>query len=287
MRTRLVVLLTALAAVVTACGGGSEAAPGASTGTPTSTVESVASGPDGAVATETTVASDPADDDVTRVLFAGDSLMQEIHPTMAAALGDSAETRFLLSPRLIRDDAEKLIWQATLDDFQPDVVVVIFSHWERLVLGAQTAEDVEDVDAYADLVALPFAEFVADNGAAVVWLSAPPLSDERITAVYAVMNVAYRSATAAARDARFVDLGPTLTDATGAYAESLTNALGVVERVRRTDGAHLCPDGAVRVAEAVLAPLAEVAGTTTAPDWQNGDWRTEAPFDKPDECPAL
>lgn len=282
MRIRLLAALMALALVAGACGGGSE---GQSS---TATVDPVTSAPDTSVSPETTAAADPDEDDgVTRVLFAGDSLMEEIHATLAAAVGDSAETRLLLSPRLIRDDTQKLIWQSTLDDFHPDVVVVIFSHWERLVLGAQTAGDVDDVDAYAGLVALPFAEFINDNGAEVVWLSAPPVRNQRVDAVYAVMNEAYRSAVATARAARFVELGPVLTDDTGAYTDLLTNGLGVVERARNVDGTHLCPGGAVLVADVVLGPLADTAGTTTVPDWQSGAWRTGAPFDKPDECPPV
>ena len=84
-----------------------------------------------------------------------------------------------------------------------------------------------------------------------------------------------------------VTLDPVLTDRNGAYADLLTNPFGVVERVRNTDGFHLCPGGAVRVAEAVLAPLAEVATVVADPSWANGPWRTAPPFDQPDECPAV
>lgn len=283
MRIRPPALLLALALTVAACGVGAEQA------SPPSTVTDGTAAPDpGAdVASATTVVPDPADDGVTRILFAGDSLMDEIHAAVTAALGDSSETRFLLSPRLIRNDAQELIWQTTLDDFNPDVVVVMLSHWERLVVGAQRPEDIDDVDAYTRLLAVPFAEFVADNGAELVWLSAPPLRDPVATSVYAVLNEAYRSAADAVPAARFVEIGPALTGGAGAYTDSLVNSAGATERVRNTDGIHLCPGGAVLVAEAVLGPLAEVADATAAADWQNGSWRTEAPFDKPGECPAL
>jgi hypothetical protein len=245
-------------------------------------------GPTSSSTTAPPTSTTGADDGGPRVLFAGDSLMEEVHAATAAALGDSAETRFLLSPRLIRDDGQRIIWQHVLDDFRPDVVVVIFSHWERLVTGAQTAADFDriGVQSYADTLARPFADFVNRNGAALVWLSAPPSRDGRVSQVHTVMNQAYRAATAAA-DAHFIELDPVLTDRNGAYAELLTNPFGVVERVRNTDGFHLCPGGAVRVAEAVLAPLAEVAAVAADPSWANGPWRTDPPFDQPDECPAV
>ena len=229
---------------------------------------------------------DPADDGVNRILFAGDSLMEEIHATMTAALGDAAETRFILSPRLIREEGERVIWQTALDDFHPDVVVVLFSHWERLVVGAQTADDIDDVDAYAGFVALPFIDYITDNGAEVLWLSAPPLRDQRITAVYAVLNDAYRTATAMRPSATFVDLGPALTGGTGTYSDTLATAAGTLERARNIDGIHLCPGGAVAVAETALGALHELVRTTPAPGWQDGAWRNEAPFDEPEVCPA-
>ena len=283
MRRRLPALLVAVAIVVTACGDGAHQAAPTTAASEATTITD----PDAEAAADTTVVTDPTDDGVTRILFAGDSLMQEIHATAAAALGDSTETRFLLSPRLIRNDAQELIWQTTLDDFNPDVVVVMLSHWERLVVGAQRPEDIDDVDAYARQLAVPFAEFVADSGVVLVLLSAPPLRDPRATSVYAVLNQAYRSATDAVPAARFVEIGPALTGGSGAYTDALVNRAGAVERVRNTDGIHLCPGGAVLVTEAVLGPLAAVADTTPTADWQNGSWRTEAPFDKPGECPAL
>jgi len=271
-------MLVAVTALALACGSSGEAS--------TTSVAEVATTAE-PTDTTTTTATDPTDDGVTRVLFAGDSLMEEIHATTDAALDDSVETRFLLSPRLIRDDTQELIWQAALDDFRPDVVVVLFSHWERLVVGAQTPGDIEDLDAYVGLVALPFAELIAENNAELVWLSAPALRNQTATSVYDVLNEAYRMVAAAAPGTRFVELGPVITDGSGAYVDSLPDATGALERVRNTDGIHFCPPGAVRVADAVLIPLAEVAGTTTVEGWQDDDWRTTTPFDRPDECPPL
>ena len=219
------------------------------------------------------------------MLFAGDSLMEEIHAATAAAVTDSVETKLLLSPQLIRDEAQRLIWETAIDDFDPDVVVVLFSHWERLIIGAQGPDDVDDLDAYAGLVAFPFAEFMAESDVELIWLGAPPLRNDVTSEVYTVMNDAFRAAARAADNAEFVELDAVLTDETGAFAESLANELGLVERVRRTDGIHFCAAGAIRVAEALLPTLADRVDLVVIPGWQNAPWSTEAPFDDPEECP--
>jgi hypothetical protein len=275
-----VAVLTGLSLLAVACGatGASESST-STTPTPTPTT---GADPSAAAA----VVPNPADDGVTRVLFSGDSLMEEIYAAGAAALGDGAETRFLLSPRLIRDSTQEVIWRNVLDDFRPDVVVSLFSHWERLLVGAQTAADFDSigVDTYAETLAKPFADLVTASGAQLVWISAPPLQDEVITEVYEVMNQAYRTATASVAGTSFVEIGPTLTDENGAYTDILTNAFGAVERVRNTDGIHFCRGGAVRVIEVVLGPLAEFAGAS--PFWQDGPWLTEPPFELAG-CPEI
>jgi hypothetical protein len=45
-------------------------------------------------------------------------------------------------------------------------------------------------------------------------------------------------------------------------------------RVRQIDGLHLCPDGAVLLARALLDELGERRELQVAPEWEAGVWRS-------------
>jgi hypothetical protein len=67
-----------------------------------------------------------------------------------------------------------------------------------------------------------------------------------------------------------------------------TSPDGFAERVRRVDGTHLCPGGAVRMAEPVIQLLVDTWNLPVDPGWPNGEWRYAKPFLEADrECPAV
>jgi len=58
-------------------------------------------------------------------------------------------------------------------------------------------------------------------------------------------------------------------------------------RARKLDGVHLCPEGAARYADALLADMTAVFGLSpAAPDWSQGAWTSDPDFnDPPGACP--
>ena len=59
------------------------------------------------------------------------------------------------------------------------------------------------------------------------------------------------------------------------------------ERVRKVDGAHLCPQGSARLGMAIAADLTKIIGLAPpAPLWFTGAWTTNPQFnDPPGACP--
>lgn len=220
-----------------------------------------------------------------RVLMAGDSVMEGVAPAVEAAYGPDVDVRFVLSPQLIRDEAQRVIWQATLDEDDPDVIVLLVSHWERLLLGVQTADRFPPMEEYLTMTVDPFIDVVTSAGATLLWLEAPYVADARRSAIYALQNQAYATAAGRRDEADYLATNDLVGGPGGAYTDILMAADGTPIRMRDTDGDHLCPDGAARVAQRIVTRIGQEHAVQPVDGWQSGPWRNEPPFDDPEACP--
>ena len=283
-----VLVLGALILATCASGrGGSELASdepvrsGAATTTPTTTPAPTTSLPPGG--------RQPDADDPLRVLFTGDSIGMELAaPAMAAfGGGGAAVTYFVANPSIPRDPTLKGLWEARLDESDPDVIVVLVGIWERMGFGAEQQEG-QSITQYRGEVIDPFVDLVTSQGAELIWVSAPVVDEPTAGDQISFLDEAFRSVGETDDRVEYIDAAGLITGPNGEFLDVVTRADGTRERIRRVDGTHLCPGGAVRMAEAVIWSVAHRWNLPVADDWPVGDWRAAVPFEDADvECPAV
>lgn len=276
-RRRLPALVPALLLVLaglgaTACGSTTEA------------------GAAGTVARPTTTAAPatPSADDPLSVVVAGDSVMDNLAEALVPALdfGGTAVVSHTWLLGLTRDTASRLELERTVATADPDVVVVLMGVWEldplEELLGTPGWEQRYDRE-----VLDPFVDLATAHGAQVLWLGMPATADPQVTADLGELDRVY--ADLDRRDPRvsFLDLGTLLDGPDGGYAELLPVTGGPPQRVRQTDGLHLCPAGTVLAVSAVLDRLVEHWGVAVADGWEAGTWRaTQGVEAGEDRCPG-
>ena len=227
----------------------------------------------------------PTAEDPLRVIFAGDSVMAELAPAAIEALnrGRRVEAKFVLSPGVTLDDGAAVIWQQQLEDFDPELVVVLVGTWET---GGQLGVPGSPGwrEQYDSLVLDPFVQLLTSTEAELVWVGMPAVSDPESTFVLVELNSAYSELPSRFDGVTYIPGGEFLSAPTGGFAEFLDGPNGP-ERVRRVDGLHLCPPGAERLAKPVLDHIVGRWNVPVAEDWRDGDWRRPPILDKPEECP--
>jgi hypothetical protein len=229
----------------------------------------------------------PTAEDPLRVVFAGDSVMAELAPPASDALnrGGSTEAKFVLSPGVSLDAAGGVLWRQQLETFDPEVIVVLVGTWETGgTLGVPGAPGWRA--RYDTEILEPFVDLVTSGGAELVWVGMPAVAEDESTFLLAELNAAYADLPARFDGVTYIAGGEYLSAPTGGYAEFLDGVDGP-ERVRRIDGLHLCPDGAVRLAEPVVGQIEERWNVPIADDWRSGDWRRPPILVKPEECPPV
>jgi lysophospholipase L1-like esterase len=201
------------------------------------------------------------------VMVVGDSGMYDATPALVAGF-TAAGTQVistayagegLTTPPGLRDS-----WAKTVDQYRPDLVVVMLGAWDYDWIAREgDAAYEEQVDATVTTLTA--------HGARILWLSVLPGA--------AVLPGRHVQASAldrfyAALPARFPGVVEYVDVAT-----PLSNASG---NVRKPDAWHLCPDGAAVVARTVLAELG-----VAAPAWEGGSWRNDERYaDPPGGCPG-
>ncbi|MCB1006774.1 MAG: hypothetical protein KDB35_21510, partial [Acidimicrobiales bacterium] len=81
--------------------------------------------------TTSTTASAPVDGR-PRIVLGGDSVMGNLAPAVVAALGDQADAHYLWQARISGDAAARQAWADTIEEQDPDLVVVHVGSWEVL-----------------------------------------------------------------------------------------------------------------------------------------------------------
>lgn len=236
--------------------------------------------------TATTVQPATAQDPLS-VVIAGDSVMDNLAEAMVPALdfGGEAVVSHTWLLGLTRDASSKLEMDRTVAATHADVIVVLLGVWELDPLDGEIGTPGWE-QRYDERVLGPFVDRVTVDGAQVLWLGMPATADATVTARLDLLNQAY--ADLDRRDPRvtFLDLGDTLEDSGGGYAEHLPGARGEPLRVRQTDGLHFCPEGTVRAATPVLAWISDRWSVPVAPGWQDVGWReAQGRAEGEDRCP--
>lgn len=271
---RSIVGVAAVAAlVVAACAADPAAGRRRPAGSPTST---------GRASTATSPVSDPppttepgTGPSVRRLLLVGDSLMDEVAPAVRAAVGDRVDVRYVLTIGAVGvppDWDEE--WPRVVAEHRPDAVAVLVGAWEGRDLPGVPFGSPEWLDWYRHRLD-EWAAALAAGGARVWWFGTLPVRDREAEPRFSLLDREYRALAERAGHVAFVDtravLGPAYREVDGA------------ERLRRTDGLHLCPAGTVLLVGALL----DAMDLPPAPGWEAGPWRSGPPAYDPDECPAV
>jgi hypothetical protein len=226
-----------------------------------------------------------------RVLFVGDSMMGEVATATAAALSASRSTDsvgYLLQVGVLRlGDDWQTRWATELEERQPDVIAVMVGPWElsdttRADGTAWRLGDPGFLDWYrTELEA--WVDTLTSTGARVLWLGIPPVRDETLAAPLSTLDAEFRALADDRPDVDYLDTGAALGSLSGEYVE-VDSASAV--RLRMTDGLHLCPEGAARIAEAVASQLV-VGPLDPERAWRDGAWQIDADRFEPANCPAV
>lgn len=229
----------------------------------------------------------PDADDPLRVLFSGDSIGYELAAAGIAALGGGGEaiTFFVANPSLTREAGRNGLWELRLEESDPEVIVMLVGVWERMVFGRERFFGMT-VPQYRTQVIDPFIDLITANGAEVVWVTSPIVDEFEAAEQIKFLNGAFQSLGESDDRVTFIDAAELVANPDGSFTDVLTDEDGTMHRVRRVDGTHLCPDGAIRMARPVVDLIADRWNVAVADDWTTGSWRMSVPFeDHATECP--
>ncbi len=275
--TRAVVLLATALFTIAACGDdpATDDAAATTTTTTTSTTEP----------TTTTAPPRPV------VLVTGDSIVYDVAPAVEAALEpDIADVVSLVTPSLGTEPSQSnLIGQ--IEEQDVDVAIVMVGIWERAyrtTSGASLGDDAYAAEYRIEALD-PIREAMAATGGRLVLTGPPPLRVEADHAQIEALETIWAAYAADHDDVDFVDADDWIGGG-GIYIDVHREGPETVDgpaaaRLRRTDGIHLCAEGARRIATGMIETIApELAGRPPVdPDWEQGPWTARFPED---ECPA-
>ncbi len=196
------------------------------------------------------------------VMIVGDSGMYDATPALTAgfsAVGSDVIATAFAGEAVTRPPGLRDSWAATVDQYRPDLVVVMLGAWDYDFVAANgDAAYVAQIDATLAVL--------TSHGARVAWLSVLPgdavVPGKRVPATeldrfFAALPARYPGVV------DYVDIGRALDPSNGGL-------------LRKPDGWHLCPDGAAAVARVVLSH----AGVTDT-SWLSGSWRADQRYDDP------
>jgi hypothetical protein len=213
--------------------------------------------------------------DLQSVLIAGDSVLAEAAAPLGFAIEATGEARadFVLGPDLPRDAADEAVWQAALDRYRPDLVVLSVGHWEYLeVLGDFATGDLLEPGTYATGILDPFADLLTQDGAQVLWVGPLVIADADEAEFVDGLEQDFEALADRRDDIDFVD-GDRWVAPEG-FSTTLPGSDGAPVTVRRADGIHLCPEGQVLLAQGLLEVVAADLELTPSPTWAD-EWRAD------------
>jgi hypothetical protein len=221
------------------------------------------------------------DGDEARVVLAGDSVMTTLSPPLRAALGPAGDgARFTLYPQFPLDSAD-VVESAERVVGDAELVVVLMGVWQGATLSGGLIPEL-DADrpdlqqAFRERFVQPWLQAVTDAGAKVIWVGMTRTSEPLESIGIGQLNRTFQEAVAAfPEDATYVDAGRILADDAGRYQPVVTEG-GEEVRLQGTDGHHLCPEGAARIADAIIPRLPADLQAEADPDFRDhGDWQVD------------
>jgi hypothetical protein len=219
------------------------------------------------------------DDSKPFVLFLGDSVMEEASDSLLYAVEASgdAHAAFALGANLPHDDSETAAWRTAVERYDPDLVVLLVGHWERLqVLGDFAAGRLLESGDYQAEIVDPALDLLTDQGARVLWVGPIALEDREESDFLTALEADFRAAADDRDDVDFVDGDQWV--APDGFERTRSGADGRPVQIRRADGAHLCPEGQLLLAAGLLDRFGPDLGITPPAGWQD-DWRTQLPLE--------
>jgi hypothetical protein len=176
-----------------------------------------------------------------------------------------------------------------LDEFDPDVIVMFVGTWELGEVTNRVGTSVGPGDpgwleAYEADILDPWVDLITEQGAEVIWLGAPAVQSPEVDGLFASLNDAYQALSDRWPEVTYLDSTAALAGTGQGFVPIATTPDGQHVRVRQIDGLHLCPDGAVLLANAVIAQIESDHPVREAPGWAQGSWRNHQEY-PPESCP--
>ena len=204
------------------------------------------------------------------VLFAGDSIMEELGPVLAQMLAGRKSLKLVQAGRsstgLCRPDFYD--WPKAMRSLmraeQPRTVVIC--------IGTNDDQTVSDAGVRHQFISPRWQQayrhkveeiinIVEEYGGASIWVSPPIMGPDalrpRVFAIREVIRQACEN-----RNVPFIDIWPTLADANGNFQYSLIAPGGKTVTLRTRDGVHIAPAGNKILAKAVLPHLERMLTTS-------------------------
>ena len=218
-------------------------------------------------------------------MIVGDSLMYDSTPGIYGALDATGSVEIFQAAirgfGLNRPYPWGTEWPRLLADWNPDVVVMMEGGWDtplRKLIGP-----VE----YQKLV-VRAAETLTKSGAHLLWMELP---EARVSKSEKLINRSFNY-----EFSRLPELLPGKVtfvptehamDPDGIFRVSRT-VDGVKLRIRKFDGAHICPAGAAVIGMVVYQAIGErfVLGPQRA-NWRSDDWHNDPRYNDPDQACTL
>jgi hypothetical protein len=215
--------------------------------------------------------------------------MSGLAPAVAGAFGpEVADVRFVLTPTVGRDATVRYTWQRQIDDFDPDVVVMLVGTWESgVVTAANEAAVARDAwrAAYGAETLDPWITLSSSRGARVIWIGNATVGSLGVSQLFGVLNEAFRELPARWPQVTYLDSDQALHGPQDGFSAVIADPTGRLVRTRQTDLLHLCPDGAALLGALVVAEIAREFPVEVLDAWQDGAWRGDLVYPL-DGCPA-
>ena len=211
------------------------------------------------------------------VLFAGDSIMEELGPALAQMLAGKKNLKLVQAGRsstgLCRPDFydwPKAMRTLMRSEQPRTVVICIGTNDDQTVADAGVRHQFISPRwqvAYRHKVE-EIINIIDGYGGTSIWVSPPIMGPDALRPrVFAIREVIRQ--TCESRNVPFIDIWPTLADAHGNFQYSFIAPGGKTITLRTRDGVHIAPAGNKILAKAVLPHLERMLQTTSLPEVYN------------------